>query len=651
MLSIVFTIIFVFLSTLSFAKSDDYAEFDRTIQAELKASNPEAAKIFLQANELRDKDPAEAAVLYRKVIELQPNFHHASRRLCNCELALGHRTEAIARCRDAMKIDPNSIENLSSLAFVLVSTAEGFAPIKSELEEASNLAAKAMKIDRSSTYAAETAAQVAIDANDLNLLSQATTRLQALKPDGLTTHMFLSIQSLAEGSFGNAKKHLERAHQLGMSDEQYSSILKAISTSEPGHIKALRIGAPIGGIWIGGLVILLGAGWILSAITLKAVKTASVESSGKAKGVNSVLRKIYSGVIFLSGIYYYISIPLLLITVIGLGAGFIYMFFVIGRLPIKLMIIAVVIVGVTVWGILKSIFVRVKDVDPGTRLNLNENLELQKILQEVAAKIQTRPVDNVYMTPGVDVAVMERGGFLKQVRGGAERCLILGAGVLEGFQLSDFKAILAHEYGHLVNRDTAGGGFALSVRRSLLTMAQHLAQSGAATWYNPAWLFLNAFYRVFLRISQGASRLQEILADRWAAFAYGSHQFESGLRHVVGRSVRFNVQANAAINAFAEGSKAISNLYKYESDEEITEEEITKAIEKELQAPPSPYDSHPCPADRFALVGKLQGADKIPPSDPGVEVWSLFADPEKLQHQLTEEVRNYISRQYVPESE
>lgn len=650
-MSIIFTLIFVFLSALSFAQQGDYKEFDRRIQAELESSNPEAAKLFLHANQLRDKnDAAGAAALYRKVLELQPNFFHASRRLCSCELALDHRTEAIARCRDAMKVEPNSVENLSTLAFVLSSTAEGFAPIKSELQEASNLISKAMQMDRSNAFVAETAAQVGIASEDFNLLDQATTRLQALKPDDMTTHIFLSVRALWEGSFGTARKHLERAHQLGMPEEKYSSLLDAINTSEPIHIKAFRIGAPIGGIWIGGLVLLLGAGWILSVITLRAVKNAPVESSAKATGMDSILRKIYSGVIFLSGVYYYVSIPLLLVTVIALGAGFIYMFFVIGQLPIKLMIIAFIITALTVWGILKSIFVRVKDKDPGTRLHLNENPELQKVLQEVATKIQTRPVDNVYMTPGVEIAVMERGGFLKKMRGSAERCLILGAGVLDGFQLSDFKAILAHEYGHLVNRDTAGGGFALSVRRSLLTMAQNLAQSGAANWYNPAWLFLNAFYRVFLRISHGASRLQEILADRWAALAYGTRQFENGLRHVVERSVRFNVQANAAVNAISEGVKSIANLYKYEPEEKVAEEEITEAIQKELQASPSPYDSHPCPADRFDLVCKLQGAADIPPSDPGVEMWSLFADPEKLQHQLTDEVRNYVSQQYIPES-
>ena len=57
--------------------------------------------------------------------------------------------------------------------------------------------------------------------------------------------------------------------------------------------------------------------------------------------------------------------------------------------------------------------------------------------------------------------------------------------MLEGFQLRPFKAVLAHEYGHFSNRDTAGGGLALQVRRSLGAFATTLAQAGAASVMRP----------------------------------------------------------------------------------------------------------------------------------------------------------------------
>jgi hypothetical protein len=53
---------------------------------------------------------------------------------------------------------------------------------------------------------------------------------------------------------------------------------------------------------------------------------------------------------------------------------------------------------------------------------------------------------------------------------------------------------------------------------------------------------------LFLRISHGASRLQEILADRHAALAYGGEAFAQGLKHVVLRDVHFDGQAELEVS-------------------------------------------------------------------------------------------------------
>jgi len=222
-----------------------------------------------------------------------------------------------------------------------------------------------------------------------------------------------------------------------------------------------------------------------------------------------------------------------------------YAILAVGHVPIKLVVILVVATVMTCVSILKSLIVLGKDEEPGIPADLAENPRLKGVLDDVAAVIGTRPVDSVYLLPGTELAVMERGGMLRRVQGRTERCLLLGVGVLEGFRLRAFKAVLAHEYGHFVNRDTAGGGFALSVRRSMGRMAESLARSGAASPFNPAWWFLQAFGRLFQRISQGASRLQEVMADRWAVSAYGAQAFCEGLRHVIARSARFTLNARA----------------------------------------------------------------------------------------------------------
>src|SRR6185503_11110707 len=91
------------------------------------------------------------------------------------------------------------------------------------------------------------------------------------------------------------------------------------------------------------------------------------------------------------------------------GGGLIYGFFILGRIPVKLLILAVLVVGVTIISILKSLFIRPRDEDPGSKVDLAAEPRLRAMLDEVAARIGTRAVDNVYLTPSTDVAVLERG--------------------------------------------------------------------------------------------------------------------------------------------------------------------------------------------------------------------------------------------------
>ena len=404
----------------------------------------------------------------------------------------------------------------------------------------------------------------------------------------------------------------------------------------------------IAAAWIGALLLLLAVGGLLSGSTLRAARRVPLQPSGQAQGSDAFLRRVYRIVLWLSCAYYWISIPLISVAVLALGGGLIYLLFQIGRIPIKLVLIIVVLVVVTLVSIVKSLFVRREDEDPGLRLDLAGEPRLRGLLDEVAARIGTRPVDNVYLTPGTDLAVMERGGMWRQLGGQTERCLILGVGVLEGMELGPFKAILAHEYGHFSNEDTAGGGFALAVRRSILTMAQHLAEGGAAAWYNPAWLFVNGFYRVFLRISQGASRLQEVLADRWAAFTYGAAAFERGLRHVIERSIYFDAHANSALGRAVQTKLALVNLYQFDPATLDGQADLTYAIEQALHREPSPYDSHPAPVDRFAWVKAVAGNGAIPAEDE-VEVWSLFKDREAVERTLTRAVCANLALVALPE--
>jgi Zn-dependent protease with chaperone function/tetratricopeptide (TPR) repeat protein len=620
------------------------AEFDAKVVKELRAVNPQAADLFAQANQAREReDHVRARDLYQEVRALVPDSPHPARREAMEELALENRPRALELARAAVALDP-SADDLSCLAIVLSSGKEA---TEAEHAEALDAARRAAGLEPDNFYAQAALAQAAILGNDLENLESAAARMTELAPEEAGGYYFTAIAQASHQEIGKAEESLAEARRKGLPEADYQAMLQGVREARPWYSGLGTRAAETVVVWAGGLLLLLGLGALLSRATLRAatrMPSQGIGGTGQASGSDLALRRLYKGVLWLSCLYYWLSIPIVSLLVVVIGGGLIYGIFAMGYVPIKLVVIIVAVVFVTLGSIVKSLFVRGRDEDPGLKLAPAEEPRLRDLLHEVAARIGTRPVDNVYLTPGTELAVMERGGMLKQLRGSSERCLILGVGVLDGLKIGPFKAILAHEYGHFSNQDTAGGGFALSVRRSLYRMAVHLAQGGAAAWYNPAWLFVIGFQRVFLRISQGASRLQEILADRWAAFAYGPAFFEQGLRHVIRRGILFDAHANATLSEVVEAKAALANLYSYQPAKQPDAVTVASELETALTREPSPYDSHPSPVDRFRWTQALATTARPAPEDDQ-ESWTLFRDREALERKLTGTIRENLLSQ------
>jgi Zn-dependent protease with chaperone function len=462
----------------------------------------------------------------------------------------------------------------------------------------------------------------------------------SLEPTDPWGHFFASLAAGNDGRFDEADAGLERAHALGLPDPLYQETRTVFDDARPrGPVYLRWAGLTLAG-WFAVFGVLFVAGSFLSASAIRASRRMpGPGDGGHPVGLEAFLRRAYRVVLWISCGFYYVSLPLLAAFLIIAAVGVGYATLLVGHVPIKLLLIVGVIVISSLVAIVRSLLIRGRDEDPGERIDLAEHPRMRAVLDEVAERIGTRPVDHVYLTPFTDIAVLERGGLSRQLRGTTERALVLGAGVLDGMKLRAFKGILAHEYGHFHNEDTAGGGFALAVRRSVLTMAMGLAQRGAASALNPAWWFVNGFYSVFLRISHGASRLQEVLADRWAAFAYGSAAFEEGMRHVVRRSLAFDAHADRTLAEVVEHKRALANLYGYAPELQGTEDDVEKAFDEAWNATPSPYDSHPRPADRIAWVRALEaeGGGASPGDDD--DAWMLFADRAQVEKQMTDLVR------------
>jgi hypothetical protein len=110
--------------------------------------------------------------------------------------------------------------------------------------------------------------------------------------------------------------------------------------------------------------------------------------------------------------------------------------------------------------------------------------------------------------------------------------------------------------------------------------------------------------------------------------------------------VRFDAHLGATLDEVVKERRALPNLYAFVPREGRAPEALTKAVGDVLEKVPSPYDSHPRPADRLAWVRAL--AAEGPPEAPGdnAEAWSLFADRAALEAQMTAEVRARVAERH-----
>lgn len=627
-------VIFTF-SVFAQIQTRDMAKEEKHWQ-ELQKSAPDAVEKFKAATEALDQGKYdEAAKFYNEVLEKSPKFQPALRRAGFALAALGKRDEAIKSSQKAVDLE-RSPDNLISLASVIVEQGTGvYKPTKTDYTSALTLSVEAMNksTDASDPSYALSVADFALSAERLNEFNSALNTLKNKFPDHSGTHYFAGIKAANDGDFSTAEAEIKKAGDLGMPAEATEQTLALIQNAknESGYWiwDYFYYSLYLIGVWIAGLIILFVAGKILSIKTLHSVENS--DPNDITGGGQAGLRKIYKHLISFAGIYYYISQPVVIFLVLAITAGITLFFFWVGRIPVKLLAIIVIVGLVTIFYMIKSLFARANMEDPGRALTEDEAPGLWALVRDVANDLNTRPVNEIRITHGTDLAVYERGGLRAKMNDRAERILIIGVAVLNDFSQNAFRAVLAHEYGHFSNRDTAGGEVAMRVNNHIMRLAYAMAESGTATVYNIAFQFIRLYHFIFRRITHGATRLQEILADRVAVHLYGAEAFKEGLTHVINREIEFNHVAEKEINAAFSTNRALQNLYEMSEQDEHIKGDLHKQSREIINRPTTEDDTHPSPHDRFTLAYRIKSRKCELISG---QVWDLFSDRAALTKEM-----------------
>lgn len=482
---------------------------EEVIYNDLRKIAPKQVDTFREATEALDSERyVDAITKYGTVLSEAPNFQPAMRRLGYAKIAVGSRDEGLKLLEKALSMD-RSVDNLSGLASALLATSDPNArPSDADIKRSYALIKEASeKPTGDDLDVLSLKASLAMDAKDDPGFFSTVDRLVAKYPNEAVTAYFNSISLATKGDFDRGLTELDRSVQLGV-DPVYAADIrgqmeKARDEAYPfrKYLVYLYIFLVLTAVWAIGLLGLYFLGRRLSAKTLSAIESSDPTD---VTGVGHTgLRTAYRRLVSFASAYYYVSQPMVVLLVIAVTGGVIFTFFMIGRLPIAFLLGLVFVGGGSIFYMFKSILIRPKVEDPGRLLERHEAPELWDLVKKVAVDINTRPVDEIRVTPGVDIAVYERGGFREKMKDKGTRVLILGVGTFNGFSANAFRAVLAHEYGHLSNRDTAGGDVAFRVNTDMMRLAEAMVNSGTNTYHNLAFHFLRLYHFIFRRITHG----------------------------------------------------------------------------------------------------------------------------------------------------
>lgn len=284
----------------------------------------------------------------------------------------------------------------------------------------------------------------------------------------------------------------------------------------------------------------------------------------------------------------------------------------------KALIPLVVLIGV----VLKSLWVKLEPPQ-GIRLERRHHPRLFAAIDEVRHAARAPRAHAVLLTNDVNAAIVQvpRLGIF----GWQKNYLILGLPLMQLLSLDEFKAVLAHEFGHLSGAHGRFGAWIYRVRAGWARLNEALQQQ--RHWGRFMFVpFFGWFAPKFAAYSFVQARRQEYEADRLAAETIG--------RDAIGRAlVRVDLKARELAERYWPDIYAAADHdptptvapFAQLSAPELRgfSADAAERLEQALGRRTSTADTHPCLRDRIAALGATA---ELPAAPATTAAEALFGD-------------------------
>jgi Zn-dependent protease with chaperone function len=323
------------------------------------------------------------------------------------------------------------------------------------------------------------------------------------------------------------------------------------------------------------------------------------------------------------------------------------------RIVLKPTIFAIVAAGMILWSILPRID---RFAAPGPRLDEADQPELFAVLRDVSAATGEEMPSEVYLLGAeVNAWVAQRGGLMGI---GSRRVMAVGLPLLESVTVPQFRAIVAHEFGHFHGSDTKLGPWIYKTRQAIVRTVNLVGRNSSFLHKPFVW-----YGNFFLRVTQGISRAQELAADALAAQVAGARTAMGALVGVERAGAAFvSYWSTEVVPVLSSGFRPAiaAGLTRFVGADEVASslrEHVDQAVRGNTA---DEYDSHPPLGERLAALEPLAG-DAPEETGPIASTLlrdldqleaeflrSIFADPSKVATLQDVDWQDTGTRVYVP---
>lgn len=179
---------------------------------------------------------------------------------------------------------------------------------------------------------------------------------------------------------------------------------------------------------------------------------------------------------------------------------------------------------------------RLKFEPPGILLDRATNARLFAEVDAVAKALNEPAPTQIYLMEAANANVAEVGGVLGF---GKRRIMAIGLPLVSILTVSEFRALLAHEFAHFYSGDTSLAPWVYRARAGILRTIQNMERTQEMVSVNAfrvmavlAGALIEEYFVLFLRMTGQISRQQELRADELACWVAGREPARSGLEKI-----------------------------------------------------------------------------------------------------------------------